>query len=334
MIQCLLFETCSRQRTRKDQPYQPRRFCSGICPCGKPAKRTKRGLPVKYCGAKCRNKHNSRRPNSGLIGGTRNCKTCDKPFVVNAMNHVFCSKNCIQHDQQCPRCSKTFTTKRNRNDVTYCSRSCASKKSEVNQKWIEEVRRVLGLNRRWQKCRVCGKTCQSRCCSVEHKAIDAKTRSRNRSIRQKNQTPIECKECNRTFTPVYGMQRRVYCSARCLKKSQRRGRLTYGSHEQRARKYGCEIESFDKRDIFKRDNYICGICGVQIDRILRWPDPNSASLDHIVPLSKKGGHTRANCRCACLKCNTAKNDSLGEPNKETIAKVECGYIQYMTQCLL
>lgn len=75
------------------------------------------------------------------------------------------------------------------------------------------------------------------------------------------------------------------------------------NQRRRARKAGANCESFRTLDIYERDGWICGICEKPVDRELRYPDPKSASLDHVVPLSLGGDHTRANVRLAHLKCN-------------------------------
>lgn len=54
----------------------------------------------------------------------------------------------------------------------------------------------------------------------------------------------------------------------------------------------------------------CGICGGEMDRELRWPDPWSKSVDHIVPIAKGGGHTQDNLQWAHVRCNISKGASL------------------------
>lgn len=62
-------------------------------------------------------------------------------------------------------------------------------------------------------------------------------------------------------------------------------------------------ERFKKSEIFDRDKWMCWICGGSIDSNLTYPDPFYVSLDHMVPLSQGGEHTRANARTAHLRCN-------------------------------
>lgn len=85
---------------------------------------------------------------------------------------------------------------------------------------------------------------------------------------------------------------------------------------QRRRKYGVPYESFRNVDIFRRDNWLCGICGEDVDPALTYPDRMSASLDHVVPLSAPGGpgHVRSNVQCSHWICNVRRGapDVVGE----------------------
>lgn len=78
----------------------------------------------------------------------------------------------------------------------------------------------------------------------------------------------------------------------------------------RARLRGAEVEKFDHREIFERDGWTCGICEEPVDPALEYPHPMSASLDHIVPLSKHGNHVRSNVQCAHFLCNSLKADRV------------------------
>ena len=56
---------------------------------------------------------------------------------------------------------------------------------------------------------------------------------------------------------------------------------------------------------------VCAICGRPIDKTLRFPDPMSASVDHIIPISK-GGHPSdpQNLQLTHLICNQMKSTKL------------------------
>ena len=79
-----------------------------------------------------------------------------------------------------------------------------------------------------------------------------------------------------------------------------------GDQLRRARKAGATVESFRSEEIYERDGWVCQLCDGRVDRSLAWPEPMSASLDHIVPLSKGGAHSRANVQCSHLDCNVRK----------------------------
>lgn len=67
---------------------------------------------------------------------------------------------------------------------------------------------------------------------------------------------------------------------------------------------------------------VCALCGMPIDRSLMFPDPMSATVDHIIPIIK-GGHPSdpANLQAAHLICNQMKASKLTiEKNKNIAAE--------------
>jgi len=63
-------------------------------------------------------------------------------------------------------------------------------------------------------------------------------------------------------------------------------------------------------DVFEFYGWICIVCDKDIDPDLAWPDKGSATLDHIVPLSRGGTHTWDNVAPSHLLCNSKKDDSF------------------------
>jgi 5-methylcytosine-specific restriction endonuclease McrA len=63
------------------------------------------------------------------------------------------------------------------------------------------------------------------------------------------------------------------------------------------------------RKIILATQTICGICGKPVDKTLKYPDPMSATVDHIVPIARHG-HPSApeNLQLAHRCCNRAKSD--------------------------
>ena len=66
----------------------------------------------------------------------------------------------------------------------------------------------------------------------------------------------------------------------------------------------------NKKKILASQN-TCGICGKPVDKSIKWPNPMSPTIDHIIPVSK-GGHPSDidNLQLAHFCCNRAKADDL------------------------
>lgn len=75
-----------------------------------------------------------------------------------------------------------------------------------------------------------------------------------------------------------------------------------------AKRGATEAERISRTTVGIRDQWQCGICHHHVDRSLRYPDPMSPSLDHVVPLSDGGSHTYANVRISHLTCNVSRGN--------------------------
>ena len=75
----------------------------------------------------------------------------------------------------------------------------------------------------------------------------------------------------------------------------------------------------NKKRIYATQN-TCGICGKPVDKDLKYPNPMSKCIDHIIPLAK-GGHPSDinNLQLAHWTCNRQKSDKI---SKEIGLKVE------------
>lgn len=88
--------------------------------------------------------------------------------------------------------------------------------------------------------------------------------------------------------------------------------------------------------ILKTQN-VCGICHRPVDKSLKYPDPMSACIDHIIPVAK-GGHPSAmeNLQLAHVCCNNNKSDKLfiekQRKNNETVGNRHlawsCDWLSY------
>lgn len=121
----------------------------------------------------------------------------------------------------------------------------------------------------------------------------------------------DCKNCARTKAREWHQRNRE--KSREMSRRQRRenpGRSAAHASRRRAQRMGLPTETFLSVEIFDRDGWVCGICGDHIDRDAVARSPESASVDHVIPLARGGHHVRANVQAAHLGCNMSKGASL------------------------
>ena len=125
---------------------------------------------------------------------------------------------------------------------------------------------------------------------------------------------IPCPTCCEPFRPDR-WNGQTYCSASCRRNpgariwpSEKEARAA-AQDRRRARKFGVGYERFWRRSIYERDGWLCQICSLPVDRSSE-PDRHlRPSLDHKVPLSRGGAHSRENVQCAHWICNSRKTHS-------------------------
>jgi len=78
------------------------------------------------------------------------------------------------------------------------------------------------------------------------------------------------------------------------------------TYRRRAKKANTETAPIDYSALWETCGGACSLCGHPLDLATEWPSPRFASIDHIVPLSRGGGHVQSNLQYACLDCNVRK----------------------------
>lgn len=154
----------------------------------------------------------------------------------------------------------------------------------------------------WRNAKTCSKSCVAEI--GRRKARERYERLHGVTLRPLGE-PRQCRLCDKKIkaTNVNGRGRSVCDECNTYR----------GDFKSRARKYGVLYTKFDKRDVFDRDAWRCQLCKRPVlrkakrDKRTRRLHPRTASLDHIVPLSKGGPHVESNVQCACLECNVRKN---------------------------
>jgi len=134
---------------------------------------------------------------------------------------------------------------------------------------------------------------------------------RGKQYRQKNKKKIveRSKQYYRVNREDILVKRRQYSRTKRGKADNK-----IAAQKRRALKMGVGYEIFDSVEIFERDGYRCQHCGKKTRPDYKNPNhPKYPNLDHIIPLSKGGAHTRKNTQCLCHQCNMEKgSDGNGD----------------------
>jgi 5-methylcytosine-specific restriction endonuclease McrA len=115
----------------------------------------------------------------------------------------------------------------------------------------------------------------------------------------------DCGECRLQF--VAKTYDREFCSNTCSLREQRRQRRAkeraHGNRKKGRARRDAIVERFATREIAERDRWLCHLCGKKVpDRPYTAHDLDP-TLDHLIPVSEGGDHTRANVALAHNRCN-------------------------------
>ena len=258
-----------------------------VCDAKFPSSQRGVGRPKIYCSPECSSAARRRRagvPLKGTPGPERLCIVCGLPFSpVNRRQ--------------------------------YCSPACRATASRRGR----GIEPRSPIQSRIYPCLNCGRDAtRSRFCSVRCRA-------------EYVVPAIPCIECAVPFIPTHRAQQ--YCSIPCRKRTGDRlgrergkswavdtyansgGNTPYRQAKSRlegALRRGARVpgELIVPAEVFERDGWVCGLCGEDVDRSLKWPDPMSVSLDHVIPVSMGGMHSMVNLQTAHLFCNVSKGNRV------------------------
>lgn len=88
----------------------------------------------------------------------------------------------------------------------------------------------------------------------------------------------------------------------------------------RADHNGAFRSEFDKnKKIIMATQTNCALCGLPVDKTIKWPDPMSATIDHVIPV-QKGGHPSdlQNLQLAHFWCNRQKSDKVMASRRKVV----------------
>lgn len=220
-----------------------------------------------------------------------------------------------ERPSKCAECDAELTNRATRGRPRlYCGDPCRR---------AADLRRTNERNtwRRRIKCTVCGVRYQAN--SVSQLYCGKECRYAATAARRRANTPERprCRDCGGSMVGRPPMA--FYCKP-CSKAHEYAEQQRSKGHTHRRRMQpGAVFVEFDTRSVFMRDNWTCQICDEKVDPELRYPDPLSASLDHIVPLSKGGDHSQDNSQLAHLVCNFRKGNR-GQPAQAARGEAQTG----------
>jgi hypothetical protein len=273
--------------------------------------------PSRVCSVTCRVAANTQQ---GARRYSLDCAKCDRLFYSPASERKYCSPDCSiaarkRIARTCKQCSQAFLPKAaNRTD--YCSRECyfAAKAKKPKPTTCRvyfpqcvQCRDIFTAKRQGNRF------CSDRC-GMRFHYEQSKQDGRYRAMLSKKReqyiavpgTRRQCARCHGPFTS--NKHTAIYC-ATCSIFVYREQR-TDQNHRRSIRERGAFVAPVSRTEIYKRDGWRCGICHRAVDPKLRYPDPTSASIDHIIPIARGGTHEPRNVRLAHWICNVRRSDSM------------------------
>jgi 5-methylcytosine-specific restriction endonuclease McrA len=256
-----------------------------------------------------------------IIGTSRECEQCLTSFIQPGRGKLtgrprrYCSDKCksaarllrpyLGERKICEVCGLSFSRRPHGKDAGLCcSRECGFKlmrlrgqRPPATPQWVRD----RAMYRRWSE-----RTKREQA-NRDRVILSARTKLLASLARYIFNPKVACDECGKPLGITHRRSKLCPPCARHRSKAapSRRADKAYRKALSRGRIAGAE--RFDPLEILARDGWRCHLCGISTPKRLRGSYHDQApELDHIVPLSLGGQHTRLNTACACRRCNGAK----------------------------
>ena len=131
-------------------------------------------------------------------------------------------------------------------------------------------------------------------CSICHKPYS------NRNMKLGKYSICKESECKREHNRLRGL----------INYQLHADRFKTTAQNRRTRQAGVFVESISTKKIGVRDGWHCYLCDLPIDPSLKNRNPLMPSLDHVIPISKGGLHSKSNVRITHYRCNLEKNAKI------------------------
>lgn len=234
----------------------------------------------------------------------KHCEQCGSAFFVRSCkDQRYCSKKCwyaastTNPERPCEYCGKMFKPYDHR--ARYCSLTCSSKAQAG-----EKVARLLEVTKEARAAKR-----KETAIKRQHLREERRAERMRQKFERMNVEQIGFKCCKRCGQPMLGGLK--YCSDIC----RRRANDSSKDMRRRTRERDQFVDNVSLEVLYKMDDGICYLCG----KACRYDDfimlngsfiagDYYPSIDHVVPLSKGGGHSYENTRLAHRICNSIKRD--------------------------
>lgn len=255
-----------------------------------------------------------------LPAGQRMCRACRRERKAQSLAEQPLVRMPRKSRPACEICGAAYT--RSHSAQRTCGRGCgrvlqARNRTSRSSPGIYPSSRVKIC-----QCVECGALFVARARSRKICSAACRAERAYRSSYGRNRLQAECLCCGGAL-PVGSYRTVRFCGTACrrsgksLSRAKARARsLAVGrpmrSHRDRVRAFGGDYEYVDVRVVYERDRWVCQLCEEPVDPSVKYPDPRSASLDHVLPLARGGDHTYENVQLAHLSCNVRKGADESE----------------------
>ena len=302
--QCDKLQRCLARKQGR-LPLEAQKTCSI---CGVSFEATPQRQHAKTCGSTACKRHLNRekvkRHKANKAAGLakampprhppKQCKRegCENPVKDN--RHEYCGRKCAGAD------AREF--KRSFMGLDGFTRKALSFASWFVDEW-EPHRKRAAITKAIVHCLVCQKS-----------TADANHKFCSRDCMKSWRGDAICQKCGGVIANAHWCT--TVCKS-CRKKSaiaSRKGNRS--KFRSRARKFGVAYTPIKRLDVYKRDGWRCQLCGKMckrrwmVSRVSGLPHPRCPTIDHIVPMSRGGGHVIHNVQLSCWECNIRKGSRL------------------------
>lgn len=247
------------------------------------------------------------------------CGLCGKPFEFvrkRGKPATYCSPQCHREVRRRRSLENYYAdTKKYNEKSLQWSRDNREHANEVRNKRLKERQAARPLRR--FVCSICGidferpnapghppNVCSSEC-KAERSRRQAKQWFKDNPERVSSHPSRNPEHRSRVFREWYeaNREREIQRAVDYAKGAGREAKLARDARRRALRLGSPESEDFTLDEIFERDGGVCHLCSKSVSR-------RDATMDHVVPLTRGGPHTRVNVKLAHRGCNSRKGDRL------------------------